>query len=362
MDKNYLEENGDIIDLLKNSILGVLIISIHNQYGYKTDSKIYVKKFSSIRTSMKSKLLFLFFSLCHVFMIGQTFLEIDNDTIHFKLDLTRGGAIAYISESNSERNIINIYDEGRYVQQSYYAGNVLNRQSEGQNPNWSPWSWNPIQVGDSYFNRAEILESNVTKNSAYTKCIPMLWDMNNKPAEATMEQWTTLKGSTLIVKNRLTCHRTDTIYGENLLRNQELPAVYPISSLDKLYTYNGTKPFTNDSIQELEVKHLTKTSFWGKYNDITENWMAFVNDDKWGLAVYTPITERFLAGMAGKPGGETQDASTSYIAPVKKIALNKTSVYEYTYYLLVGDLSEMRNNIYRINNSCNKQNLSITSK
>lgn len=35
------------------------------------------------------------------------------------LDLSRGGAINYISKSGSTRNIVNIHDEGSYIQQSY---------------------------------------------------------------------------------------------------------------------------------------------------------------------------------------------------------------------------------------------------
>ena len=97
---------------------------------------------------LRSALLTMGLSLSGAALIGQT-LELNNDTLHVKLDLTRGGAINYISESGSTRNLVNIHDEGRYVQQSYYAGQTLNRQADGQNPNWSPWSWNPIQVGDS---------------------------------------------------------------------------------------------------------------------------------------------------------------------------------------------------------------------
>jgi hypothetical protein len=47
-------------------------------------------------------------------------LTIDNGILTLKLDLTRGGAISYISVSGSERNLVNIADEGRYIQQSYY--------------------------------------------------------------------------------------------------------------------------------------------------------------------------------------------------------------------------------------------------
>lgn len=280
------------------------------------------------------------------------FLEIKNDDLHVKLDLTRGGAIAYISQTDENRNVVNIHDEGRYIQQSYYAGKPLNRQEEGQKPRWSPWTWNPIQVGDAFYNRAEILTSEVKNNTAYTKCIPMLWDMNNKPAEAVMEQWTTLEGDVLKVRNKLTCHRTDTIYGEGITREQELPAVYPISALSELYTYFGDKPFTNAALNKPEVEYL-QNGFWGRYKNesVTENWMAFVDDQKWGMAVYTPISKNFLAGIAGKPGGEADDNSTSYIAPLQKVMLYKDSVYEYEYYILIGDLKKMRKKIYKIHNS-----------
>jgi len=278
---------------------------------------------------------------------AQHFLEIDNDTLHLKLDLSRGGAIAYLSKAGSKRNLINIHDEGRYVQQSYYAGRSINRQKDGQNPGWSPWGWNPIQVGDSYNNRAEVLISKKEGNTVYVKCIPMLWDMNNSPAEATMEQWTTLEGNFLKVKNRLICKRTDTIYDDVKTNDQELPAVYPISSLDKLYCYLGDSPFTGAPLENLEVEHL-EDGFWGRYMDdkITENWMAFVDENKFGMAVYTPICNNFLAGMSGKPGGEAESGSTSYIAPVKSIKMHKNTVLEYTYYLLIGDLNEMRSTIY----------------
>ncbi len=296
---------------------------------------------------------FLLFSGCFHFGesgISQDFLELDNGSLHLKLDLTRGGAIAYLSKSGEERNLINIHDGGRYVQQSYYAGDNLDRTGDGQSRRWSPWSWNPIQVGDAFNNRAKILESNREGNTLYVKCIPMLWDMNNKPAEAIMEQWTTLEGTFLKVHNKLTCMRTDSIYGEGELRDQELPAVYPISALNHLYTYFGDNPFTEAPLSKPQVKHL-EDDFWGRYRNgiVTENWMAFVNDEKWGMAVYTPTCTDFLAGMAGQPGGEAKDRSTSYIAPIKREKLYINSVYEYDYYLLIGDLEVMRAQIYQLN-------------
>ncbi len=277
---------------------------------------------------------------------------IDNDVLVLKLDLTRGGAISYLSLSGKDRSIVNISDEGRYIQQSYYAGKSVNRQTEGQSPSWSPWSWNPIQVGDAYRNRAEILDFQKYEDGMYIKCIPMQWDMNNQPAEAEMEQWTTLDGNVLKVKNRLTCHRTDTIYGDSIVNDQELPAVYPISALSNLYAYIGNTPFADSALSRLEVIHLS-SGFWGQYDNLTEHWMAFVDDNDWGMAVYNSSCKRFLAGMSGVPGKEANDPSTSYIAPVKKEILYKNSVYEYDYYIIVGSLTEIRQKIYELHHQVN---------
>ncbi len=272
----------------------------------------------------------------------------DNGIIKIKLDLTRGGAICYLSPSNSDTNLINIHDEGRYIQQSYYAGQRLDRKAEGQAPRWSPWNWNPIQVGDDYGNKAAILDHWQRKDTLYVKCRPMLWDMNNQPAEAEIEQWTVLHRNILEVYNKLTCHRTDTLFAENILNDQELPAVYPISALSNLRTYIGKKPFHNDSVAKPDVVNLS-SGFWGRYEDVSEHWMAFVNNKEWGIGVYNPQCTYFLAGMFGKPGEYTHDSSTVYISPVHKEILNKNSVFEYRYYVVVGTLNEIRSEVYKLN-------------
>jgi len=287
---------------------------------------------------------------------GQTdknFLELKNGSLTLRQDLTRGGAIAYISWKGEDRNLVNIWDEGRYIQQSYYAGRSVNRQAEGQSPAWSPWPWNPIQVGDYARNRARILESKkLDKATSYVKCIPMQWDMDNHPAEAEMEQWTEMKGNVIHVRNRLTCHRTDTIYGEGNENGQEIPAVYPISSLNHLYAYLGKAPFTGGKVDTVEVKQLIMGDpdhFWGVYKDVPEHWMAFVGNDGRGMAVYSPSASHFMAGrFDGRRDGEAEDVGTSYIAPVRTNKMMKNSVVEFEYWLVLGNLKQMRKAIYKI--------------
>ncbi|RLD40553.1 MAG: hypothetical protein DRI89_11755 [Bacteroidetes bacterium] len=301
---------------------------------------IYIKKIIA--------LIIIFNSMLIVLKAQKTELSTNNSIIKVKLDLSRGGAINYISLSGTDRNLVNIYDEGRYIQQSFYAGKSLDRTSEGQSSRWSPWSWNPIQVGDAFGNRAQIIDFQKHKDTLYVKCIPMLWDMNNKPAKAVMEQWTILNENVIEVRNKLTCLRTDSLYEENILNDQELPAVYPISALHKLYFYEGKKPFINDTLSNPPAVNLS-SGFWGRYHNISEHWMAFVNDDGFGMGVYNPQCTYFLAGMSGKPNQNEFHSSTSYIAPVKKEILNRNTVYEYTYYIVIGQLDEIREKVYELN-------------
>jgi hypothetical protein len=277
---------------------------------------------------------------------------IQNNHLCLIQDTTRGGAISYLSLAGSKRNLVNIADEGRYIQQSYYAGESVNRQAEGQSPAWSPWSWNPIQCGDYARHRAQILETRQTADSTYIKCIPMQWDMKNKPAEAIMEQWTSLDGPVVTVRCRLTCHRIDAIYGEGKMNDQEIPAVYLISALNHLYAYFGNEAFVHAPIEKTKIIQL-ESGFWGTYASDNkqfpaEKWMAFVDNSGWGVGVYSPQATKFLAGRFGKAGRESKDGSTNYIAPLCIEKLMRNSVFEYTYYLIVGTLDEMRAKIYDI--------------
>ena len=47
---------------------------------------------------------------------------LDNGVILIAVDASRGGAITYLSETGSRESVVNIYDPGRYIQQSYYSG------------------------------------------------------------------------------------------------------------------------------------------------------------------------------------------------------------------------------------------------
>jgi len=69
-------------------------------------------KTRTIGIDLKAMLVALSLILTGTTLWGQ-YLELDNDTLHLKQDLVRGGAISYLSLSGSDRNLVNIHDEGR---------------------------------------------------------------------------------------------------------------------------------------------------------------------------------------------------------------------------------------------------------
>lgn len=279
---------------------------------------------------------------------------LDNGQICLKQDMDRGGSISYLSRSGENRSVVNIHDEGRLIQQSYYAGHVIDRQKDGQSKDWSPWSWNPIQGGNYAGKKSRVIEGKLTKTSLYVKCAPMQWDMNNHEADAIMEQWTELEGNVVHVRNRFTINSIPDVYGGPGEHDQEIPAVYPISALSNLYAYRGDKPFTKAAASKLDLVQLTNGS-WGRYSDITEKWMAFVDDKSWGLAVYSPEATHFNAGIAGTTGGEALSPSTCHVAPLFRKTLKSGDVLEYNYYLILDKLDAIRTTIYDIRNKSNEK-------
>ncbi|KHJ39515.1 hypothetical protein PBAC_00220 [Pedobacter glucosidilyticus] len=263
-------------------------------------------------------------------------LVVDNGILKVKADLLMGGAISYLSKSSDNKNLVNIYDRGRYIQQSYYAGSAINRLAEGQHPSWSPWNWNPIQVGDVYNNSSPVLASSFTDSTIYTKTQPLLWDMNNELAQCHMEMWLSLRGNTVHVKNKLTVFRTDNRWSD-IPRHQELPAVYIIGDLYNLYTYTGNAPFTSAAPNKI-----TNAGPPWAYWTTPEHWAALVDDNNWGVGVYNGLSTYFVGGYNGTQGGGATSSSTGYMSPLRTETIGKNAVYEYEYDLIVGTLTQIR--------------------
>lgn len=281
---------------------------------------------------------------------AQDFAEsyLDNGVIKVGVNTNGyGGSITYLSLSGTTNNLINNYDLGRQVQQSYFAG-PTNYLPAGaiMHPSWTPWPWNPIQTGDVYKKRSQVLALSNSDGVLYVKTRPMQWALSNVPGDCFFEWWIRLEGQAARVRCRLSNQRSDPAqYAE---RDQEMPAVYGVGSLTNLVSYTGTAPFTGGATTKLPPVGPPWT-YWRA----TENWSAMVNSTNFGIGVHQPETVYTVGGYSKNTspigtGGPT-NFNTAYISPVQTEVLDANIIFEYEFNLIVGTLAEIRNWVYALN-------------
>ena len=275
---------------------------------------------------------------------------VENHNYKLGVRLIWGGGINYIQDKNSPvirlKNLINQADTGRLVQQSYYG------VKEG-NPEYTPgfynnavWPYNPVQGGDVAQNHSRIIDIVVTDYSVYVKSQPMDWAKDNAITPSYMENTYTLYSDRIQVDNRF----VDFSGWTHRMTSQELPAFYTVSYLNKFTFYNGTKPWTNDTLS-----YRNDLNFWGDpryHNDCvfrirssnTETWCAWTNGTKdYGIGLYVPNVDSYLAGRHGfNSSTNSMDSATNYVAPVNMIQLKSFEALEYSYLITTGSVEEIR--------------------
>ncbi|CAB9510191.1 expressed unknown protein [Seminavis robusta] len=280
---------------------------------------------------------------------------LDNGYVRVGVDYNEGGAISYVAPSNDpQNNLINVFDKGRHVQMSFFAGpQIYNPDGKCDKLfNGYEWSWNPIGAGDVDGGVSQILnfERSVGQMSILTR--PLQWACHGVPCECTFDKHIQVIDGNPAVKVTATLRneRTDE-YDENEAKGQELPAVYTNGGFHRLFTYRGASPFAPGEPVE-EIHATFENQFWvpGFFRG-TENWAAMINDDGWGLGVISPEHDGFLGGFSdpGKRGcGGPRDGQAGYIAVVESYALPRDIVFTYEFYLVVGTVDQIRSYAQRV--------------
>ena len=287
---------------------------------------------------------------------------LDNGKVKLAVDKDYGGSIVYASPSDSKENMVNISDLGREIQQSYYAGKDFNRQDNGQSKNWSPWPWNPVQAGNCDRDKSVILNFETQKDNTalYVKCRPRLWDMTEEIAQCYFHQSMQFEDgmdNVICVTNKIECFRDENdIWGEAASRNQELPAVYLIKNMNRLVIYDGDKPWQNDKLTDVTYGPDDKW-IWVRRKP-TEPWAACVNPvTNIGLGVYSPegSGNTWNMGWVGKPTGTEYDAATMHFAPINNWSLGRDTVKEFKYWIIIGELDNIRVRVYELHKKYNEK-------
>jgi hypothetical protein len=271
-----------------------------------------------------------------------TLSYLDNGRIRLGLDAGMGGAISYLAKSGGGSNLINNWDFGRETQLSFYSGPVpFAPPGATLDPSWRGLGWNPIQAGDAFKHGSRVVDLKNDGRTIRLRCVPMIWPLNNVPAECVFDCTYRLSGNTVEVDNRLLNARSDRTQYPG--RCQELPAVYSNGAWYKLVSYTGDAPFTGAPTTNLvdlnDGRGWPWLTFYG-----TEHWAALLDKNDWGLGVFEPEATRFGGGFAGQPkgtGGPTND-QTGYIAPNLDEILDYNINYSFRYVLIVGRRDEIR--------------------
>jgi hypothetical protein len=247
---------------------------------------------------------------------------LDNGKLRLGVSRGSGGAIAYLAPSGSTHNLLNHFDRGRLVQQSYYG------DSDGSFWNKRPWRYNPVQGGDYHGKSPRLLELRSDSTNLYSRSIPLHWATGKELSECVMEQWITLEGGIVHARFQMTYSGTAT----HSPHHQEIPAIFVDASLATLATYSGATPWTGAP--------LTRRAPGAKneYIKITENWAAYVDAKDFGVGAYVPIANEVTCYRF--PGGSGSDCS--YVAPITTFALKPGLKFTYDAYFAVGSLEQLR--------------------
>ena len=277
---------------------------------------------------------------------------LENQRLKLGICLNWGGAISHLEDKSCPvdglTNLVNNFDEGRLIQQSYYgtfpfAGGY---EADGHYDN-RDWKYNPVQGGDQYKNKSRLVDFVLSDNEIYVKSQPQDWALDNQITPSYMENRYILHEDYVEVKNRF----TDFSGWEHPYGAQELPAFYTVSYLGDYVCYEGIRPWTGD-----ELSHYHDLGFWGSSNagepvasthyrkSNSETWCAWYNaQDDFGMGIYVPNIDTYLGGRLLYNG--TKEASggpCNYVSASRTLKLVSYESLEYDYLLATGSVAQIR--------------------
>jgi hypothetical protein len=257
----------------------------------------------------------------------------ENGTVKVGINRNKGAAITWLSWTGYPKNTVNSADPGRLIQQSYYAGNRLDRQADGQSKSWSPWSWNPIQ-GGGVSSWARVIEfKRLDNHTLYAETVPKLWDMPNEEAAALMRQWTGFEPempNAVVVRCELISKRQDDDHwGPAILSPQEIPACYFTRNLSVVKSYLGDGKWRPESQPPGPP--------WGKAQPPRKAMALFAPNGQ-GVSVFSPAaTQPWNFGPHADGASDDPAAGPCmHMAPIERVNLGPKSTYRYRYWLVVG--------------------------
>lgn len=309
---------------------------------------------------------------------------------------------------SSSVNLINIFDAGREIQQSYYAdvGGSMQEATgaNGYDRRWSYtatregyyWPYNPVQGGDEVCNLSQIIDYEQGDNYIYVKVRAMDWGngfgrpevnhpdyelyKNGRTSKSYIENWYTIKDGMLYVDNRFIDWNGFTNMEDIPKHTLEIPATYIVHPFHTFVCYTGHDAWNlNDNSYDRQ-KELG--GWWDENAHVNEHhpedWFAWVNNNNFGVGIYVPGAGGYVSGRNDRKSDsyltnnrtayESKMATqflynkvaptsmyttcyvgnTSYTAPVANVRMKEYVALSYTYVIAVDYLDIFRSNFKAI--------------
>lgn len=251
-------------------------------------------------------------------------LFIDNGTLKLGVKKAWGAGVAWLSRSGSARNVINAYDHGRLVQQSYYG------EKDGSDWNGQPWKWNPVQGGDWKGHAAKVEKLEQGKDWLESTSIPKHWASGEDILDMRFHQRIELRGPVAAIRFTMTYTGSKAHPKEG----HEIPAVFVQPELDTLVYCERGEPWTGAPLVR------RKPGWPNEFARPVEPWAAYVDAQGQGVGICVPVIGKItcyrFAADTGWP------SACSYVAPLTTFAITPGTQFSYMCYLTLGSEQEIR--------------------
>lgn len=289
---------------------------------------------------------------------GTLYLENSNVKLGVLLDM--GGGISYYEDKNDNnanyKNLLNSYDVGRLVQQSYY-GIDKEPYELGQMMDHA-WRYNPVQGGDVANNPSRVVDVVVSGTAIYVKTRPMDWGHNGHITPSYMENNYELYDTFAKVTNRF----VDFSGYTHTAASQELPAFYTISALTTFSMHNGSSAWTGQAYSSYPNLVFWDSNPSQRYtlSSTSESWFSFTDTSGFGIGLYVPNVTSVLAGrfIPEVQSYDPKDASTCYFAPIRNMTLKSGKALTYSYLICAGNIANIRSTFQANRGLVNNSSLS----
>ncbi len=257
-------------------------------------------------------------------------IELDNGRLRVSVRLDSGGGIDGIGVSprlgqGADRaNLIDSFDRGRLVQQSYYGA------EDGSLWNDRPWRWNPVQGGGWRGEPGTVLDVRRQANRLTIVTRPTHWATGEPIPQATMRQTIRLDGDLLRV-------RYEFDYDGSVVHpahDQEIPAIFLAPRYDTLVTGPISGPAD---------RLVRRRPGWpNEGGTLVDHWAAYVDASDWGLGVRVDAADRYTSYRYREAG---EPSACSYVAPLTTLAIEPGMRFAYEAIFAVGTLEEIRSRL-----------------